>query len=211
MKSYILFEKCWIGNYTGEGIYEGGPLPDILISNVPNSHYSSYDIESLLNMYIYLDCDGFNDQDKKDYRVKFLNNKPKRKISFKKITDKSQLVDCNEEYVEIDYIDLNKWYSCEIEDEVESILDSTELLKRIKKLMSFDFKDMTILDRIDDVTLIFHPSDSCIEIVFFLDDNSKIELYLNSNEYTEDHIDYLLGKNINVISITNYYDFTEEY
>ena len=209
--SYILFEKCWIGNYTGEGIYEGGPLPDILISNVPDSHYSNSDIESLINMYIYLDCDGFNDQDKKDYRVKFLNNKPNRKVSFKKITDKSQLVDCSEESIEIDYVDLIKWYSYEVEDEVESILDSSELFKRIQKLMSFEFNDMTILDRIQDVKLTLYSSDSCIEVVLVLNDNSQVELNLNSNEYTEEQIDYLLGKKINIRSTKNYYDFTDEY
>lgn len=207
--NYILFEKSWIGNYTGEGIYEGGPLPDILISNVPDSHHS---IETLFDMYVFLDCEGFDDHDKKDYKVKFLNNKPNRKVSFKKITDKNQLVDCDEESIEIDYVDLIKWYSCEVEDEVESILDSTELLDRIQKLMSFDFKDMTILDRTKDVKLMFHPSDSCIEIVLVLDDTSKVELYLNSNEYTEEQVDYLLGKNINVRSINKLlYDFTSEY
>jgi hypothetical protein len=102
---YILFEKCWVGNYVGEGTYEGGCLPDILISNVPNSHYS---IDLLFDMYIYLDCDGFNEQDKKDYKVRFLNSKPNRKVLFKKITDKSQLVDCNEVSIEIDYVDLNQ-------------------------------------------------------------------------------------------------------
>lgn len=208
--SYILFKKCWVGNYVGEGTYEGGPLPDILISNVPNNHY---DIDSLFNIYLYLSCDGFNDQGKKDYKVKFLNNKPSTKVLFKNITDRSQLVDYNnEEYIEIDYVDLIKWYSCEVEDEVESILDSNELLDRIKKLMSFEFKDTTILERIEDVELIFHPSDSCIEIVLVLDDNSQVDLYLDSDEFTEEQVDYLLGKNIKDIRSTdNHYDFSDEY
>lgn len=207
--SYILFRKCWVGNYVGEGSYEGGPLPDILISNVPDNHY---DIDSLFNIYLYLSCDGFNDQDKIDYKFKFLNNKPSTKGLFKNIIDRSQLVDCNnEEYIEIDYVDLIKWYSCEVEDEVESILDPNELFRRIQRLMSFEFKDTTILDRIEDVELTVHPSDSCIEIVLVLDDNSQVELYLNSDEYTEEQIDYLLGKKINVVSTDNHYDFSDEY
>ena len=98
----VLFYNCWVGCYVGDGEYEGGTCPDILITNVPEDE----DIEGLFDKYLDVLC-GTSCQDEKEYEVSYSTTGKKKPV---KLTDRDELVDCFEEYVQVDYNDLLKWY-----------------------------------------------------------------------------------------------------
>jgi hypothetical protein len=55
----VLFTDCWVGCYVGEGEYEGGCCPDILITNVPDDT----EMSDLFDYYLMGLCEGFCDHD----------------------------------------------------------------------------------------------------------------------------------------------------
>lgn len=107
----VLFTDCWVGCYVGDGEYEGGCCPDILITNVPDD----IDESDLFSYYLMGLCDGFCDHDKIEYKSKVVKRQPKRVPV--KLTSKDELDDCNEEFIEVDFDDLIDWIDEYFEDE----------------------------------------------------------------------------------------------
>jgi hypothetical protein len=105
----VLFTDCWVGCYVGEGEYEGGTCPDILITNVPENE----DVEDLFDKYLDVLC-GTSCHDQKEYEVSYYSKRGKKPL---KLTNRDDLVGCCEEYVEVDYNDLLDWYFNEVDDE----------------------------------------------------------------------------------------------
>ncbi len=106
----ILFEKCWVGVYVGDGQYEGGSCPDILVTNITED---DIDTDDLFDMYLELDC-GTSCQEEKIFKVKELKTKCRRKEKPVKITKREELSDCCKSFIEIDYTDLCNWYTEEM-------------------------------------------------------------------------------------------------
>lgn len=98
----VLFVDSWVGTYVGEGDYEGGTCPDILITNVPDD----INTDHLFDMYLDVLCDGFHDYDEKDYEPEITDKDYPETVV---ITSKDELVDCEEEFIQVDYNDLLKW------------------------------------------------------------------------------------------------------
>jgi hypothetical protein len=106
----ILFTDCWVGCYVGEGCYEGGTCPDILITNVPE-HIEEND---LFDYYLLGLC-GFFDYDKIHYKTKVLKRSLRTRTPIK-ITSSDELEDNNEEFIEVDFNDLINWIGGYFED-----------------------------------------------------------------------------------------------
>lgn len=100
----ILFTDCWVGCYQGEDSYEGGTCPDLLVTNVPDE----FDTDDIFDMYLLCLCDGFNEHDKKDYTSKIVKRMSKT-LNPVKIDELTDLIDCNEEFIEVDFDDLINW------------------------------------------------------------------------------------------------------
>jgi hypothetical protein len=99
----VLFTNCWVGCYQGEGSYEGGTCPDCLITNVPED----VDTDELFDMYLMCLCDGFNGHDKKEYTTKVVKRtSTKTRTTLDCLND---LIDCDEEFIEIDFNNLIEW------------------------------------------------------------------------------------------------------
>jgi hypothetical protein len=100
----ILFTDCWVGCYVGEGEYEGGCCPDLLVTSVPD------DIEDsdLFDYYLMGLCSGFCGHDKIEYTSKVVKRRSKTRIPTK-LTSRDELDDCNEEFIEVDFYDLIDW------------------------------------------------------------------------------------------------------
>jgi hypothetical protein len=113
----ILFTDCWVGCYQGEGSYEGGCCPDLLVTNVPDD-FDSDDIEEIFDMYLLCLCDGWNNHDKKIYTSKVVKRRSKTWKPVK-ITDGLDLIYCNEKFVEVDYNDLTNWMGLWSDEEEE--------------------------------------------------------------------------------------------
>lgn len=99
----VYFYDCWVGCYVGEGEYEGGTCPDVLITNVPEN----LDDSELFEYYLMGLCDGFCDHDKIEYQSKVVKRIPKRVPV--KITSLDELENCSLEFIEVDYNDLIDW------------------------------------------------------------------------------------------------------
>jgi hypothetical protein len=111
----VLFTDCWVGCYVGEGEYEGGCCPDLLVTNVPE------DVKEcdLFSYYLMGLCSGFCDHDKIEYKSRVVKRQSKTRIPTK-LTSRDELDDCNEEFIEIDFYDLIDWideYFDDSEDE----------------------------------------------------------------------------------------------
>lgn len=130
----ILFKNCWVGCYVGSGEYEGGTCPDILITNVPENE----DIEGLFDKYLEVLCDT-SCQDKKEYDVRYSKLKNKQPVI---ITTKDDLVDCSEDYIQVNYNDLISWY---LDEEIS--VDSQELVDFCNE--DWSENEVTILDVIN--------------------------------------------------------------
>jgi hypothetical protein len=110
-KMKVLFTDCWVGCYVGEGEYEGGCCPDILITGVP----TFVDESDLFSYYLMGLCDGFCDHDKIEYKCKVVKRQSTKRVPVK-ITSKEELDDCNEEFIEVFYNDLIDWIDEYFED-----------------------------------------------------------------------------------------------
>lgn len=100
----IMFTKCWVGEYQGEGSYEGDTCPDVLITNVPEGITE----EDLFSYYLMGLCHGYCDYDKIKYKSKVVKVRSTTKTPIK-ITSKYQLEDCYDSFIEVDYLDLLNW------------------------------------------------------------------------------------------------------
>ena len=101
----ILFTNCWVGDYQGEGSYEGNYCPDVLITNVPKGITR----KDLFDYYLIGLNDGYYEYDKTKYKSKVITDSSTIEIS-SKITSKSQLKDCDSEsLIEVDYNELLNW------------------------------------------------------------------------------------------------------
>lgn len=108
----ILFTDCWVGCYVGEGDYEGGTCPDLLLTNVPEGVEES----DLFSYYLMGLCEGFCEHDKIEYKSKVVKRQSKTRIP-NKITSLDDLNDCIEEFIEVDYNDLIDWIEEYFEDD----------------------------------------------------------------------------------------------
>jgi hypothetical protein len=100
----ILFTDCWVGCYVGEGKYEGGCCPDLLITNVPDNLEDS----DVFEYYLMGLCSGFCDHDKIEYTSKVIKRRPTKRVPVK-ITSLEELENCYKEFIELDYNDLEEW------------------------------------------------------------------------------------------------------
>lgn len=100
----ILFTDCWVGWDQGEGSYEGGGCPDCLVTNVPDD----LDTDDIFDMYLLCLCNGLNDHDKKEFTTKVVKRMSKTLIPVK-IDKVNDLIDCEEEFIEVDFNDLINW------------------------------------------------------------------------------------------------------
>lgn len=107
----VLFTECWVGWYVGEGSYEGGCCPDLLVTGVPEFE----DTSDLFDMYLYLLC-RCNDHDKKEFETKIIKRCSRTDKPIE-ITSKDMLEDCNESFVKVMYNDLVEWYCDDSEDD----------------------------------------------------------------------------------------------
>jgi hypothetical protein len=100
----VRFTNCWVGCYVGDGEYEGGSCPDVLITNVPD-HIEDSD---LFNYYLRGLCDGFCEYDVIEYKSKVVKRQSKTRIPTK-ITSRDELEDCCKEFIEVDFDELIDW------------------------------------------------------------------------------------------------------
>jgi hypothetical protein len=100
----LLFTDCWVGCYVGEGEYEGGCCPDLLITNVPDNLEDS----DVFDYYLMGLCSGFYDHDKIEYKSKVVKRRPTKRVPVK-ITSLEELENCYKEFIELDYNDLEDW------------------------------------------------------------------------------------------------------
>jgi hypothetical protein len=100
----LLFTDCWVGCYVGEGEYEGGCCPDLLITNVPDNLEDS----DVFDYYLMGLCSGFCDHDKIEYKSKVVKRRPTKRVPVK-ITSLEELENCYKEFIELDYNDLEDW------------------------------------------------------------------------------------------------------
>jgi hypothetical protein len=100
----VRFTNCWVGCYVGDGEYEGGSCPDVLITNVPD-HIEDSD---LFNYYLMGLCDGFCEYEVIKYKSREVKRQSKTKIPTK-ITSLKELENCCKEFIEVDYNDLIDW------------------------------------------------------------------------------------------------------
>lgn len=107
----FLFTDCWVGCYVGEGEYEGGCCPDLLITNVPDD----MNTEDIFDMYLRCLCNGFDGHDKKEYFTQVVKRRSKT-WNPTKIDSLNDLINCSEEFIEVDFNDLTNWLD-EDEDE----------------------------------------------------------------------------------------------
>lgn len=99
----IIFTDCWVGFYQGDDIYEGGPCPDVLITDVP----TDISDPELFRYYLMSLCHGFCDHDKIEYKSRKVLKQLERvpvPISYRK-----DLENCTEEFIEVCYFDLMYW------------------------------------------------------------------------------------------------------
>lgn len=100
----LLFTKCWVGCYVGDGEYEGGRCPDLLITNVPEN----LDDSDVFEYYLKGLCSGFSNHDKIEYKSKVVKRQSKTRVPVK-ITSLKELENCWKEFIELDYNDLEEW------------------------------------------------------------------------------------------------------
>lgn len=100
----LLFTKCWVGCYVGDGEYEGGRCPDLLITNVPEN----LDDSDVFEYYLKGLCSGFCGHDKIEYTSKVVKRQSKTRVPVK-ITSLKELENCWKEFIELDYNDLEEW------------------------------------------------------------------------------------------------------
>lgn len=107
----VLFTGCWVGCYQGEGSYEGGTCPDCLVTNVPEG----VNHDDVFDMYLMCLCNGFNEYDKVIKTTKVV----KRTSTFSptKIDSLNDLIDCDEEFIEVDFNDLINWIDTWLEED----------------------------------------------------------------------------------------------
>ena len=103
MKTYE-FTNCWVGSYVGGGEYEGGPCPDVLITNVNDNFEDS----EVFDHYLMCYCDGFSNYDKIKYKSRIVTRRSKTRIP-DKLNSLKELIHCDKEYIELDHNDLLDW------------------------------------------------------------------------------------------------------
>lgn len=184
----ILFKNCWVGTDVGNGEYEGGSCPDILITNVPDNIVTEEDLEDLFDTYLYVHI-GFDDYEEKEFDSKILTTKYRGSVKPTQITKQEDLKDCWESFIEVDYQDLRKWYFDEEDYEEYSRLDTKTLTERVNRLIKVDGILYLNVEK-----LIYIEDQSCITLTFTTDNNVSKTVDLDSTEYSKEQLDYLLGK-----------------
>lgn len=107
----LLFTDCWVGCYVGEGDYEGGCCPDVLITNVPEN----LDHSDVFDYYLMGLCSGFCDHDKIEYKSRVVKRQSKTRIPTK-LTSRDELEDCYKDFIEVDFYDLIDWIDEYLDD-----------------------------------------------------------------------------------------------
>jgi hypothetical protein len=113
----ILLKNCWVGSYVGDGNYEGGSCPDILITEVPEDVSE----KSLVEMYIMVQC-GDTDYDKISYDIKEYKTQPKN-VNPVVLPHKHLVREYKADLISVSYENLHKWYIEELKDKDPFSLD----------------------------------------------------------------------------------------
>ena len=181
----ILFKNCWVGTYVGDGNYEGGTCPDVLITNVIDSGVTEND---LFDYYLYL-LIGNNDQEKKEFDSKTLTTNYRGSVKPIQITKHDVLKDCWEPFIVVDYQDLYKWYMDEEDCEEYSRLDTKTLTERVNRLITIEGILYLNVEQ-----FIYIEDQTCITLTFTTPNNTSETINLDSTEYSKEQLDYLLGR-----------------
>jgi len=84
----------------------------LLVTNVPDE----VDTEDIFDMYLLCLCNGFDGHDKKEFNTKIVKRMSKTLTPIK-IDDVNDLIDCEEEFIEVDFNNLINWIDYWLDEE----------------------------------------------------------------------------------------------